>query len=101
MSKLKTIVVAALGALIVFVLGTFVLASTKPSDFRYERTLGINAQPEKIFTLVNDYHSWASWSPWEKLDPAMKKLLTAPLPELAPFTNGKETAKWEKVVWKS
>ncbi|EMO31444.1 SRPBCC family protein [Leptospira santarosai] len=73
MSKLKTIVLAALGALIVFVLGTFVLASTKPSDFRYERTLGINAQPEKIFTLVNDYHSWASWSPWEKLDPAMKK----------------------------
>lgn len=93
MSKLKTIVLTALGALVVFVLGTLAIASTKPANFRYERTLSMNAQPEKIFTLINDYHSWASWSPWEKLDPAMKKLLTAPLPELVPFMNGKEIAK--------
>lgn len=73
MSKLKTIVLAVLGTLVIFVLGTLAVASTKPANFHYERTLSINAQPEKIFTLINDYHSWASWSPWEKLDPSMKK----------------------------
>ena len=27
---------------------------------------------EAVFTLVNDFHNWDAWSPWAKLDPAMK-----------------------------
>lgn len=26
-----------------------------------------------IFPLLNDFHEWGAWSPWEKLDPAMKR----------------------------
>ena len=26
-----------------------------------------------MFAQVNDFHKWAAWSPWEKIDPNMKK----------------------------
>ena len=26
-----------------------------------------------MFPLINDFHNWAGWSPWEKLDLAMTK----------------------------
>jgi uncharacterized protein YndB with AHSA1/START domain len=31
------------------------------------------APPDRIFDLVDDFHNWASWSPFEKYDGAMKK----------------------------
>src|ERR1017187_8265225 len=48
-------------------------AATKPGAFRVQRDMSIQAPPEKIFDLINDFHRSASWSPYEKLDPAMKK----------------------------
>ena len=48
-------------------------AQTRPSTFHVERTITIKAPPEKIFPLINDLHQWSAWSPYEKLDPAMKK----------------------------
>src|SRR5882672_1940765 len=48
-------------------------AMTKPDSFLVQRTMKIKAPPEKIFPLINDFHSWSSWSPWEKLDPAMRR----------------------------
>jgi len=62
-------------AIVVVVLVAAVLgfALTKPDSFRVQRTTNIKASPEKIFPLINDLHSWSSWSPWEKLDPSMKR----------------------------
>jgi hypothetical protein len=48
-------------------------AATRPGTFRVQRTARINAAPEKIFPQINDFHNWASWSPWENVDPTMKK----------------------------
>jgi hypothetical protein len=58
------------GILLAAILG---YAATRPDAFRVERAKSIQAPPEKIFDLINDFHRWASWSPWEKLDPAMNK----------------------------
>jgi hypothetical protein len=62
-------------AIVVVVVVAAVLgfAMTKPDSFDVQRTTSIKAPPEKIFPLINDFHSWGSWSPWEKLDPAMKR----------------------------
>jgi hypothetical protein len=49
-----------------------ILAATKPSTFIVERSVTINAAPEKIAPLINDFHNWDTWSPWVKMDPAMK-----------------------------
>jgi len=48
-------------------------AATRPDTFRVERTASIKAPPEQIFPHINDFHRWSAWSPWEKLDPAMKR----------------------------
>lgn len=49
------------------------LALMKPDRFRLERRIGINAPPEKIYPLLNDFQRWGEWSPWEKLDPQLKR----------------------------
>ena len=60
------IVVAAIAALLIF-------AATRPDTFRVERTARINAPAEKIFPLIDDFHRWGTWSPYEKLDPDMQR----------------------------
>jgi uncharacterized protein YndB with AHSA1/START domain len=58
---------------VVLVAGVLGFAMTKPDSFSVQRTANIKAPPEKIFPLIIDLHSWSSWSPWEKLDPTMKR----------------------------
>jgi uncharacterized protein YndB with AHSA1/START domain len=64
-------------ALIVVALiaGVLIFASTKPDTFSVQRSTTIKAPPEKVFAVLNDFHRWPEWSPWEKLDPAMKRTL--------------------------
>ena len=50
-----------------------ILAATKPDTFSVERATTVKAPPEKIFSLINDFHQWGSWSPYENKDPAMKR----------------------------
>lgn len=48
-------------------------AASRPDTFRIERSTTISAPPEKIFPLINDFHAWEAWSPWEKIDPGVKR----------------------------
>ena len=48
-------------------------AAILPDTFTVQRTTSIKASPEKIFAYINDFHYWTFWSPWEKMDPKMKK----------------------------
>jgi hypothetical protein len=50
-----------------------ILAATKPNTFSVERAATVKAAPEKIFPLIDDFHQWGSWSPYETKDPAMKR----------------------------
>ena len=70
MLKILLIIVAAI---VVLLLAVVVFASTKPDTFHVERSATINAPPEKIYPLLNDFNQWQSWSPYEKKDPAMKR----------------------------
>ena len=58
---------------IVLIAGVLVFAATRPDAFRVERSVTIKAPPEKIYPYFDDFNRWAVWSPWEKLDPAMKR----------------------------
>jgi len=47
---------------------------TAQSDMiNIQRSISIQASPEKVFALINDFHCWKIWSPWEKLDPQMNR----------------------------
>ena len=50
-----------------------ILAATKPDTFSVQRATTVKAPPEKIFPLINDFHQWGTWSPYENKDPAMKR----------------------------
>ncbi len=60
-------------AIAVMVLAFVVFVATRPAGFRVIRSATMAAPAAKVFAQVNDFHQWAAWSPWEKLDPAMQK----------------------------
>lgn len=49
-----------------------VTVAIQPADFSVQRSTTIAAPPGAVFALVNDFHEWEKWSPWAKMDPAMK-----------------------------
>lgn len=69
--KIGLVLVALVAAVLLF-------AATRPDSFSVERRIVIQAPPEKIQPLVADFHRWADWSPWEKLDPAMQRTFGGP-----------------------
>jgi uncharacterized protein YndB with AHSA1/START domain len=68
----ETIAVIAV-LLAVAIAVVLILAMIKPDRFRVERAAAIKAPPETIFALIEDFHRWRIWSPWEDRDPAMKR----------------------------
>ena len=58
---------------VVAVAGVLIFAATKPDVFRVTRSAAIKAPPERIQAQLSDFRGWQAWSPWEKLDPAMKR----------------------------
>src|SRR3989454_5730302 len=60
-------------ALVVIVVVFVVIVALQPSEFRVARTATISAPPPAVFAQVNDFHKWAAWNPWGKIDPAMKQ----------------------------
>ncbi len=61
------------GVIVLVITNVLVVASTKPDTFRVERSGSVAAPPEKVFALIEDFHKWTSWSPWENLDPDLKR----------------------------
>src|SRR2546425_12785658 len=71
---LKILLIALAVIVVVFV----VIIAIQPSDFRITRSASFAAPPEAVFAQVNDLHNWEAWSPWAKLDPAMKPTYEGP-----------------------
>jgi carbon monoxide dehydrogenase subunit G len=83
LTTILIIVVLIIAALLIY-------AATRPDSFTVSRSLGITAPAEAIFPLINDFRRWALWSPYEKLDPAMKRTLS-----------GAESGKGAAYAWES
>jgi hypothetical protein len=69
MAVLVTIAIVVI-ALVAIVLA---LAARRPNEFNVARTARIRATPERIYPHIADFHRWGAWSPWERMDPAMRK----------------------------
>jgi len=55
-----------------------VIVAMRPSGFRVSRSISIAAPPESVFGHVNELRRWEHWSPWEKIDPSMKRTFEGP-----------------------
>lgn len=66
---MKRILLGLLVAIVLF-LG---YAATRPDTFHVERSASIAAPPAAIYPHLAGFRQWPAWSPWEKLDPAMRR----------------------------
>lgn len=55
-----------------------IVIALQPSTFRVTRAATINAAPEVVFPHINNLQRWEAWSPWAKLDPAVKNTFEGP-----------------------
>ena len=62
----------------IIIAAILIYASTRPGSFRVERSIIINASPEKVFSIINNFHEWEAWSPWEKASPNVKRSYDGP-----------------------
>jgi hypothetical protein len=70
MFEIIAVIAVVLGLAIAVIL---ILAATRPNTFSVQRATLVRAPAERIFPLINDFHQWGSWSPYEHKDPAMKR----------------------------
>jgi uncharacterized protein YndB with AHSA1/START domain len=59
-------------ALVLLVGALAFIIARKPNVFRIERVLRIDVPPAAIFPLINDLHRFNDWSPYAKMDLAMR-----------------------------
>ena len=71
---LKWTLAAVAAVIVVFV----IVVALQPSDFRIERSATMRAPAPAAFAQVNDFQNWQAWSPWEKVDPALKRQYEGP-----------------------
>ncbi|WP_146646356.1 SRPBCC family protein [Labilithrix luteola] len=55
-----------------------VVVATRPAQFHIERSIEIATSPDRPFAQVNDFHAWAAWSPYDKLDPQVTRTFEGP-----------------------
>ena len=72
-------ILKSLLALFVVASATIALLMTiQPDIFHVERTAAVDASPHVVHAIINDLHQWDRWSPYDKLDPNMKKSHSGP-----------------------
>src|SRR6266508_3613709 len=70
---IKKILLGGLIIVVVIVVVFVCIVALQPSHYHIERSATINAPASVVFGQVNDFHKWEAWSPWAKIDPAMKQ----------------------------
>ena len=64
-----------IGIVVLAVAGILAVAAFQPDSFRIERSAVIDAPPEKIEAILTDFRRAKEWSPWEELDPNLKRTI--------------------------
>jgi uncharacterized protein YndB with AHSA1/START domain len=64
--------------LAIVIVAILAYAASKPPTLIIQRPITINAAPEKVFALVNDFHNWPKWNPQDREDPALTRTYRGP-----------------------
>jgi hypothetical protein len=48
------------------------------TDYEVARAVSVAAPPARVHALVDDFHEWTAWSPWEGLDPELRRTYSGP-----------------------
>lgn len=47
-------------------------------SFSQSRETTVDAPPAVLHAILSDFHAWQGWSPWEEMDPDLKRTFTGP-----------------------
>ena len=78
-----------------------VAASCQPDSFRVARSASIQAAPDKVFALINDLQRWKGWSPWERMDPELRRSYGGAQAGKGAHYAWKATRRWARAAWRS
>ena len=70
---IKKILLGIVIVVVVLVVVFVCIVALQPTRYHIERSATMNASAPVVFAHVNDFHKWEAWSPWAKMDPAMKQ----------------------------
>lgn len=59
--------------ILVAAVAVLTFTATRPNTLRVSRFTVINASPETVFALINDFHSWSKWAPQDREDPTLAR----------------------------
>lgn len=62
------IVLWIVGVIAAAIIVLLLVAAMKPDMFEAESRAFMNAPPEKVYALIEDFRAWSLWSPWEKME---------------------------------
>lgn len=72
-------IIGVVAAIVVLaIVGLLVYAASLSDSFQVQRSLRINASPDKIFPLINNMRNMNSWNPFAEADPNIKITYTGP-----------------------
>lgn len=67
-----------LGLLVLLIVGMAAFIATRPNTYHVERAIEIAAPASVVQSKLENFREWTAWSPWEGLDPTMKKEYEGP-----------------------
>ncbi|MDF1605187.1 SRPBCC family protein [Nocardioides sp. YIM 152315] len=47
-------------------------------SYEVVRTTTVAAEPARVHALIDDFHAWREWSPWEDADPDLARTYSGP-----------------------
>jgi hypothetical protein len=48
------------------------------TGYTVERSITVEAPAQEVHRLVEDFHHWTAWSPWEDVDPDLQRTYSGP-----------------------
>ncbi|MDX1432889.1 MAG: SRPBCC family protein [Gammaproteobacteria bacterium] len=67
----KTIKIV-LAVVAIFAVASIAIGLALPSDYHVQRSISVNAPPERIHALVGNLERWPEWTPWQAADPGIR-----------------------------
>lgn len=69
---LKILVLLFLVIVVAPVVGVVAYGFSLPSEYRFERSTVIDADPDEVHEYVGDLSKWEEWGPWKEQDPTIE-----------------------------
>ena len=86
MVMIKRILIGIVALLVLF----FVVGFLLPREVRVERSVEIDAAPQAVFAMVNDFQQFNRWQPWALIDPSTRYVFEGP-----------DTGAGSRMIWYS